>query len=422
MTLMKRILLLSTLLCCFFIGCSDDDEGGKDEATVSIVLTSDKTAIVANGTDNVIFSVKNEKGTDVTAECVFIVNGEESKGNVFTTKEVGVYKVKASLGELVSNEIQVNAVSESAELKIWANRNRLMADGGDFVYLSLLDENGNDVSDVGVFYADKKKIDGRIFKTTEIGMHKITATYLGKEGKESLTVSAFADLDFPNRLFVESLTSTGCTWCKTTVEELIPFAKEYNERFVLVEVHTWGAMYNAASTSGKFASDIDEYYNAKGGTPLVYINRDRTKWRPLADGGQGKNSFLNLLNKSTNETGIAIENTVKGDQVEVVVTVGAKKSYSGKVGVVLVENGIMASQVGFPEPQEMYRLMRAYAPSVEGESVSVQPNSPAVVKFNLSLSECKDLKNCWVAAFVMNADGKVENAQHTKLGVQVGYN
>ena len=419
---MKKILLLSTLLCCFFIGCSDDDEGGKNEEAASIVLTSDKTAIVANGIDEVTFSVKNEKGDDVTSRCVFIVNGGESKSNVYSTHEAGVYKIKASYDKLVSNEIQINAVNENAELKISANRNKLMADGGDFVYLSLLDENGNDVSDLGVFYADQEKIEGRIYKTKQVGMHKITASYLGKEGKDALTISAFAELDFPNRLFVESLTATGCMYCKTTIEELVPFAKDNNDRFVLVEVHTWGAMYDAASISGKCASDIDKLYNAKGGTPQVYINRDRTKWRPLVDGGQGKNGFLNLLNKTTNETGIAIANNLKGDQVDVTVTIGSKKGYAGKVGVVLVENGIMASQVGFSEPQEMYRLMRAYAPSVEGASFSVQPNSPAVIKETLSLAECKDLNNCWIAVFVMNAEGKVENAQHTKLGVQVGYN
>lgn len=422
MIFMKKILLLSTLLCCFFIGCSDDDEGGKNEEAASIVLTSDKTAIVANGIDEVTFSVKNEKGEDVTAACVFVVNGEESKSNTFSTQEAGVYKVKANCGELVSNEIQINAVNENAELKISANRNRLMADGGDFIYLSLLDEDGNDVSDLAVFYADKEKIEGRIYKTKREGMHKITVTYLGKEGKEPLMVSAFAELDFPNRLYVESLTSTLCGWCQQTVKELIPFAKEYEDRFVLVEIHTWGYMYVAHSISSKFASDIDRLYNANGATPQVYINRDKTKWRPLADGGQGKNGFLNLLKKITNETGIAIENHVKGDQVEVTVTIGAKKGYEGRVGIVLVENGFMASQEGFSEPQEMYRLMRAYAPSVEGANFSVQPNTPAVVKESLSLSECKNLDNCWIAVFVMNADGKVENAQHTKLGVQVGYN
>lgn len=72
--------------------------------------------------------------------------------------------------------------------------------------------------------------------------------------------------------------------------------------------------------------------------------------------------------ESSTDVAIALEtsapdpSTVKSD-----ITVGTKKSFTGKIVAVLVDNGINANQTGMGQIQ-LRRVMRAYYPSIEGQA------------------------------------------------------
>ena len=90
-------------------GDEDEDEGndeGEEPAVSTIVLTADKTNILNDGKDNIIFTV-TENDVDITTSCKIYVGDTKLRLNVFTSTEVGTYTAYAMKGEVKSNEITV---------------------------------------------------------------------------------------------------------------------------------------------------------------------------------------------------------------------------------------------------------------------------------------------------------------------------
>ena len=127
----------------------------------------------------------------------------------------GTYKVVATYKGIVSNTLDVIAMNENVKLKVASDKKSIVADGGDFACLYLVDEQGSRISEVE-FYIDGKKLDSPYFGTTEAGMHRITAMWQGKEAEEALNLGAFKEGEFTARMLVESLTGTNCGYCTNT--------------------------------------------------------------------------------------------------------------------------------------------------------------------------------------------------------------
>lgn len=93
--------MFAVLLTVFALSaCSEDDEPDKptpDEPTTTVedaVLTASKTEIVANGKDEVTFTVQCGE-VDVTAQSIIMHNGAKIDGHVFSTNEAGQHEFYA---------------------------------------------------------------------------------------------------------------------------------------------------------------------------------------------------------------------------------------------------------------------------------------------------------------------------------------
>lgn len=409
----KSISIFLLLALVFFGGCSDSDDG-PDKPKGQLFLSADKLAILANGEDQTTFKVVDQEGADVTTAALFKINGEVHPGSTFSTTLAGKYKVVASVEELQSDEIEVLAASEEVDLEISADKKSLISDGGDLVRLSLTDKLGNDLTALnGEFFVDGNPIEGRYFKTTVAGIHQITARWNGKNVEGTLSLGAFASAPFENRVLVESFTATSCVYCQPVIEIIPPLARE-NSQVVLVELH-WSGIWNTSNTS-KAQSDVKELgkYYGVGGTPSVYINREQGRWMPE----KGKEGILRKL-KAESKVAIALETEVKEGEVKVKAILKSLEALNGKVGTILVENGIFAEQYGIGN-MEMYRMMRSYIPNTSGNEISLEAGKLKTVEFSIPLSPCVE-KNCWVIVYVLGAEGIVENVQQTAIGINIGY-
>ncbi|MFY7729851.1 MAG: Omp28-related outer membrane protein [Flavobacterium sp.] len=108
---MKRILSLLCLTALIIWGCSRDYE--ILQSYDSVILTADKSYTLVNNT--ITFSVKDNNGTDHTAEATFYVDGTKISGNTLTSANVQQYNITASLGPMTSEPITVSFGS-TAEL------------------------------------------------------------------------------------------------------------------------------------------------------------------------------------------------------------------------------------------------------------------------------------------------------------------
>ncbi len=111
---MKRIAVLFFMisLALNFISCgksSDKEETEIIKKLVKIVLTSDKTEIAADNTDEIKFTAKAYDTDNKERDEIIKLykDGEEIKGMTYKTNLPGIYKFTAICGEVISNEISI---------------------------------------------------------------------------------------------------------------------------------------------------------------------------------------------------------------------------------------------------------------------------------------------------------------------------
>ncbi|MBN8666057.1 MAG: Omp28-related outer membrane protein [Chitinophagales bacterium] len=105
------VLLSLTLISCSKGGSGGTDTGGNPpppDQTLTVVL--DKTTINADGFEDVVVTVKDQNGADVTASASVFVNDMNRPAKRFWTETPGTYKVKAQKGTIISPEVTITAV------------------------------------------------------------------------------------------------------------------------------------------------------------------------------------------------------------------------------------------------------------------------------------------------------------------------
>ena len=174
----------------------------------SLKLAADKSEIVADGADEVTFTVKDSHDAVVEATIYFADTNEALEGNTFKTKYAGEYKFYAKKGDAKSNTFTVTAKAKSN------NDEGGKEDGGeepaDKVYvLSVapanikadgvekavftLKESGKEVAGFEVYNAaDDAKLASTEFTTEEVGVYTFYAMY---EGVKSNSVEVTARMN-----------------------------------------------------------------------------------------------------------------------------------------------------------------------------------------------------------------------------------
>ena len=418
----KSFLLFLSVICVIAFSCSDSDDGDDtgDGILSGLTLTSDRSYFSADGVDAVVFTVKDNTGKDVSTQCVYKANDQELVDNTLSSDTPGTYKVVATYKGIVSNTLDVIAMNENVKLKVTSDKKSIVADGGDFACLYLVDEQGSRISG-GEFYIDGEKLDSPYFGTTEAGMHRITAMWQGKEAEEALNLGAFKEGEFTARMLVESLTGTNCGYCTSTIQLLTEELARKDPRIVLIETHYEGQSPEMWQKYDERSREMEKAFIAyfgSTGTPSVYLDRNKDKFSVDA---MGRDGLLSAI-KSKAEVAIAIKNSLSEDkkQVELTAVIGSKKSFNGKVIAALVEDGMYLNHVSLGMI-EWFHTMRDYMPSFEGEeAVAFEPGAPKEIKFQINMGKADPVKSTLVV-FVTNEQGVVENVQQVAIGTNVGY-
>lgn len=364
---------------------------------------------------------------DVTSKAALYVNDAPLTSSTFTTTTAGSYTFKAVYEGVTSNEVTVTAVSgETAEgITLSASKESIYADGGDFSVLTLKAADGSDVTAQGTFYANGTPLEGNRFSSSKGALVPvaITAQFNGHDVENSVQILATTNYLFTSRLLLEDITKDNCQYCPQVINMVDQLRQDEQPIVVPYSVHNsdcsiYKNYYSEATR--KFSDEFCSYMR-QSDPPKVFLNRNK--------------SFINLdlysadklreeARNGSKDVAIALESSLEGGTtIPVKVTIGTKKEFTGKVVVVLVENGIYAYQTNLGN-HEMYRIMRGYAPSVEGESMKFTTGvaSTYSATFDLQVTKVKDPNNCEVIAFVTDdADGLCENVQFAKIGEVKGY-
>ena len=153
-----------------------------EEPETKVVLTADKSAIVADNADTVTFTVTVD-GEDKTSESTIVVINFNSplEGNTFVSDVAGEFVFEAKYGDMKSNQVVVNATAVEApvqkSLTIEASKLRIQADGEDCATFTVMygEEDVTATCEIRTTAGDV--IEGGAFATTTPGSYNIYALY-----------------------------------------------------------------------------------------------------------------------------------------------------------------------------------------------------------------------------------------------------
>lgn len=420
---------LVIVIAASLVSCTTG-QGGHTSAGLSISLTSDKDAIFANGADAVTFTViDNSSREDVTSASVIYMLSEDGSSSQtaasFSTETPGSYTFYAEYSGVRSAEISITAHGENAEgITLHVSKNSIYNDGGDFTVITLTDADGNDVTELGTFYANGEQLEDNLFSTTigSLAPVEISAAIGYNPVSNTAAVTATSSYQFASRSLLEEITRTNCQYCPIMQQVIAELATDNPQMVIAYNVHnTKSDVFsgNYTSVTQEFSKAFcdfilpDEGDNRYYAAPKTFFNRSKKNYVASLNLSQ---EFRNMALGGPKDVAIALCTESTARKVSVKATIGSKKDFSGHIVAVLVDNGINTSS--------SYRVMRAYYPSVEGQPQTFTAGQTVrfSADFDLTQLNVTAVENCEVIVFVTDdADGQCETVQVAGSKEKKGY-
>ena len=269
---MKRFFHIFAIatLALGFTACDEQSEG-IDNGEITISLTGDKSEIVADGIDAVVFTalVNGEANDEIMI--ISLKNNSIVNDNTFTTTVAGDYLFKAVYKNKSSEAFKVTATApEVPTLILEADKESIVANGTDVVTFTVtldgVDVTAESTIMNGMF---DEALEGATFSTDAIGEYQFYALY-GEYESNTFVVEAYADQPVQKSLTI----SASKMRIKADGEDKVVFTAKYGEEDVTASctLHT---------TTG-VAIEGNEFTSTTVGTYNIYALYDNTRSNTLS--------------------------------------------------------------------------------------------------------------------------------------------
>lgn len=282
------------------------------------------------------------------ASCTGTIDPEQGNG--------GGDDIENGTGNNGGNEDSGTPVSK--ELKVKADKMFVQTFGGDYVTLTVT--LGDQTLTEGVTFYDGEDnvipVDEFKFKTEVAGQHEIYAGYGTYFTKQPVTVTAIAvaipetpedehpeRTDFRQRVLLTQFTTTGCSWCpsmKLVLKSAID--DKYAEKVVKVDCHS----STMSNRNDPVYVDLKAFEEQCDGL-LPSVNLDMIQTTGYLQGMTGADIQVMIDKwygfKEDKAAGIAVNSSATDDQIVAKVAVKAAETGTYRVGLMLLEDNIVAS-------------------------------------------------------------------------------
>ena len=292
---------------------------------------------------------------------------------------------------------------------------------------TLTDADGADVSDLGEFYADGKALEGRRFSTTSGSAAPITisATIGGHDVENTAEIIATSNINFTSRLLFENITMTGCQYCPFVKTIIRDVEKDDPAQVICYCIHNSVSTLYQSSQLTQTTLDYANVYcdfmlpgesDRRRAAPKSFVSRNKENHSYDSKYIQPDN-LRTLARQQPKNVGIAIESAYTASEVTVHASIGTKQSFSGRAVAVLTK------RMSWESDSYKYRVMLAYAPSVEGQELSFEAGKAASfnVTFDLTKLGSVNPDECEIIVFVLNAEGICQSVQYAGVGEAKSY-
>jgi thiol-disulfide isomerase/thioredoxin len=105
------ILVVAIISMLVFENCSKGGGGGGGTTNTTVILEVNKTSVRADGFDEIVMTAKDQNGADITASCVFKIDGTNFTSNRFHTLAAGNHVLAAVKSGSKSADLTVTATN-----------------------------------------------------------------------------------------------------------------------------------------------------------------------------------------------------------------------------------------------------------------------------------------------------------------------
>ena len=226
--------------------------------------------------------------------------------------------------------------------------------------------------------------------------------------------------EFYHRSLFMRFTATWCTWCPRMYETVQRAQADYPDKIVHVAIHGFDSdLYLPA-----FLDLIDQYGVSSYPTGIVdgrvhIQNQDVDIAAPKVVAAVKETESL-----YGTKTGLAINSSCSGRDVDIQLTAYAKKADTYKLTVILLEDGILGVQSGY-EGSGLFThtdVARVPVTALEGDSFSIpEDNTYKSFTFRTSIPDSFNIERMKILAYIMAPQdgGYVDNCLVAPLGTRV---
>lgn len=421
----KLLFLLSFVL---LLSCSKTEENTPIINIESLTLSTDSPDDILVINETINFTVTGDDGVVYSDQATFYVDLAPITGasHVFVTE--GTHDVYATFGGVTSNTLTFNVVNGTESTFIVEEEKVLRGQENTF---TLIDIEGNDVSDTANFYVAGSAISGNIFSSSAVGVYEVYATY-DLAGTTITTETKSFEVYIPKRKVVlEDYTGTWCGYCPA-VAAAIEDVHELTNDLAIVAIHETSFSYPDPMHFDQ-VQDLKDAFNIDG-LPAARINRTVEWVDPYASG-----EVTGMAGQDT-DTALAISSQVEGQNLSVEVKIISEQGIpSGKKLVVyLLESGIIHDQVNYyntvpgspfygmgnPIPDFVHNetLRLSLSASVFGDSVSETAALDEYSKsYSVAIPSEYVVSNLSLVAMLVNDDNSAINSQFAHVNEAKNY-
>ena len=247
---MKRFFNIFAIIALAFgfVACEGNDTTENKE--YNVVLSVDKSSIMADGEEQATFTVKVDGAVAEDAQIICLNDNSIVEGTTFKTAVAGEYSFKAAYKGFTSETVTITAVAVEAPIptvELSVDKSEIVADNSDTATFTVKVDGEDKSSEVKITVINyNSELEGNTFTTDVAGEFVFVANYEGVKSNEVKVVATAVEAPVQKTLKIESDVNR----IKADGSEKVTFTVFYGEDDVTADAEIYCTNHDGVTVEG----------------------------------------------------------------------------------------------------------------------------------------------------------------------------
>ena len=247
---MKRFFNIFAIIALAFgfVACEGNETTENKEYNVE--LSVDKSSIMADGEEQVTFTVKVDGAVAEDAQIICLNDNSIVEGTTFKTAVAGEYSFKAAYKGFTSETVTITAVAieePTPEVELSVDKSEIVADNSDTATFTVKVDGEDKSSEVKITVINyNSELEGNTFTTDVAGEFVFVANYEGAKSNEVQVVATAVEAPVQKTLKIQSDVNR----IKADGSEKVTFTVFYGEDDVTADAEIYCTNHEGVTVEG----------------------------------------------------------------------------------------------------------------------------------------------------------------------------